>query len=82
MQSIVLTRSLSQRLKFVLATHDKIVIMSTSNGAVENQVSFDDVINSEAPIRLSPFEKGFAIMNENKVLVKKLASSGKIDEVF
>ena len=35
-QSIALTRSMSQRLKFVLSTHDKIAIISTKDGKIEN----------------------------------------------
>ena len=60
-QNIILTRSMSQRLKFILATHDKIAIISTKDGKIENKVAFDDEIDGEAPVKLFAYTIGFGI---------------------
>ena len=81
-QSTILTRSMSQRLKFILATHDKIAIMSTKDGKIENTVDFDEEIDGKAPVKLFSFTTGFGIQNKNKLILKKLASSGKVDSTY
>ena len=39
--SAVLTRSIASRMKFVLATHDKLVVLTVKDGQVETQNDYE-----------------------------------------
>lgn len=81
-QSAILTRSMSQRLKFILATHEKIAIISTKDGKVESQVAIEDGIDVKARVKLFAFQTGFGIQSKNRIVIKKLTSAGQVDSTF
>ena len=73
---------MSQRLKFILATNDKLVILNSKDGQVENQVDLDDGVDRSMPIKLVSIPAGVAIVNKNKIIGKKFASSGRVDSTY
>lgn len=75
--SVILTRSKASKLKFVLATLDKIYVIATRGVQIDSQED-----HSFAAPKLYPFTTGFAIMSGNTISVKKLNSLGVVDENF
>ena len=76
-QSAILTRSMSGRLKFVLATKERLLIIPTREPKIENSESHD-----MQQVNLFSVTNGFGIKSMNKIFVKKLASSGLVDETY
>lgn len=79
-ESVILTRSMSARLKFVVATADKFAILAITNGEVEKLETLDEGFTGTP--KLMPITTGFSIANKNKIIVKKLTSSGMVDETY
>ena len=51
-QSVILTRSMSQRIKLILATSDRIAIVNAKEGKIEAQLEMDAEIDRTAPVKL------------------------------
>lgn len=81
-QSAIMTRSLSQRLKIILATSSKYVVIGTKDGSVEKQYDFDEGVSKDSRVRLFAFFQGFGVQAGNKLITKKLSSSGRVDETY
>ena len=76
-QSLILTRTKASKLKFVLATQDKIYVIATRGVQIDSQEDHTFV----AP-KLYPFTTGFAVLSANSITVKKLNSLGVVDENY
>ena len=72
---------MSQKLKFVLATATKLSVLGSKAGEVESTENLEGGATA-GPIKLFPISMGYGIMHGNKIVVKKLLSSGKVDETF
>jgi len=68
---------MSGRLKFVLATKDRLLIIPTREPKIENSESHD-----MQRVKLFSVTNGFGIKSNNKIVVKKLTSSGLVDETY
>jgi len=79
-ESAIFTRSMSARVKLVVATADRFAIVSSIAGAVERVESLEDDLRASP--KLMAVATGFSITSKNKIVVKKLTSSGVVDETY
>ena len=73
---------MSQRIKLILATSDRIAIVNAKEGKIEAQLEMDAEIDRTAPVKLFSIPQGYGVLNKNKVIGYKLKSNGEIDYTF
>ena len=59
----------TQRIKLILARHDKIVIIATRDGKVEIEVPIEDGFHTTAPVKLFSFTAGVGIQNKSRLII-------------
>ena len=78
-----LTRSISSRMKFVVATESKLYVLGSKEGKIEATYDYSDAlldVKDSSQLKLIAVQQGFALIDNNMIKLRKLQSSGKIEE--
>lgn len=81
--SLTFTRSMSGRLKVIVANEKFIAIINSRDGKLESTINLEDEGLTNKPlVKVFPVQLGFGVIMGNEIIVKRLTSAGKVDQSF